>query len=192
MPNLTLSEALEEAYASADPDTPVIPTISIYFDGLVDSRGNPADVFLFNGANPTRINDDGTRDFIGKLEATAPRGAGTAVTFSAAPFSILVPDTTTDPTPRATLTVDNVLRETIDLLIDAAQSGKAIYVTYREYLPGAAGGSPENDPPIVFNLVEVSASPISVTGRLITLTVGSRRFPWQLYSPETFPTLQYS
>jgi hypothetical protein len=191
MPNITLSDALEEAYAAADPDIPIIPTISIYFDGLVDDADAPADVFLFDGANPTRINDDGSRELDAVLESTAPRRASSSVMFSAVPFSISIPDTTTDPTPRATLTVDNVGREMIDLLIQAAQGGKAIYITYREYLVGSEGAGPENDPPLKFNLVEVSASGVSVSGRLITLTVGSRRFPWQSYSPSRFPTLQY-
>jgi hypothetical protein len=192
MTNLTLSDALEEAYASADPDVPIIPTISIYFDGLVDDDDNPADVFLFDGMNPTRINDDGSREFDAALEVTAPRRPGARVTFSAVPFSISIPDTTTDPLPRATLSIDNVSRDTIDLLVQAAQSGKAIYVTYREYLVGGENGGPENDPPLVFNLVEVTASGVSVSGKLLTLTIGSRRFPWQSYSALRFPTLQYA
>jgi len=192
MPNLTLSDALEEAYAAADPDMPIIPTISIYFDGLVGDDGNPVDVFLFNGGNPTRVNDDGSRELDARLESTAPRRADQIVPFSGVPFSIQVPDTTTDPTPRATLTIDNIHQEMIDLLILAAQGGKAISITYREYLVGSETVGPENNPPLVFNLVEISATPVSVTGRLITLTVGSRRFPWQLYSPMDFPTLQYA
>jgi len=192
MTNIALSDALEEAYAAADPDVPIIPTISIYFDGLVDDADAPADVFLFDGMNPTRINDDGSRELDATLEATAPRQPGALVTFSGAPFTISVPDTTTDPTPRATLTVDNVNRAMIDLLIQAAQGGKAIYITYREYLVGGETGGPENDPPLVFNLVEVAATGVSVTGRLITHTIGSRRFPWQSYSALRFPTLQYA
>lgn len=192
MPNLTLSTALEEAYASCDPDIPIIPTISIYFTGLVDDNGNPADVFFFDGANPTRTNADGSRQLDARLEATAPRLAGQIVTFSGAPFSILVPEMTTNPIPQATLTIDNVQRETIEALIQATQGVQALYVTYREYLVGSETVGPENSPPIVFNLVEVSATPISVTGTLITLTVGSRRFPWQLYSPLQFPSLQYT
>src|SRR5215203_1826256 len=37
MPDFTMSDAIEEALASADPDKPIIDTLSIYYDGLLDT-----------------------------------------------------------------------------------------------------------------------------------------------------------
>ncbi len=192
MPDLTLSEALEDAYASADPDTPIIDTLSIYYDGLLDDDDVAADLFLFTGFEATRVNADGTRELDAKLEATAARRAGQTVTFSGVPFSINLSGTSTDPVPRATLTIDNINREMIDLLIAASQAAKAIEVVYRQYLVGSELVGPENDPPIMFNLVDVQANATSATGRLVTLTLGNRPFPYEVYKPSRFLTLQYA
>jgi hypothetical protein len=48
-------------------------------------------------------------------------------------------------------------------LIAASQSGKAIEVTYRAYIAGSELDGPENDPPIVFSLVDVSAGGTQVS-----------------------------
>lgn len=191
MPDLTLSDALEEAYASADPAAPVVDTISIYYNGLVDDDGLPSDLYMFNGQNPSLIDVYGARTWQARLEASAPRKAGQIVGLINIPFSITLPEMTTNPIPSASLSVDNIGREMSDLLQAAAQSGNAIEITYRAYILGSHLVGPENNPPIVFNLVDVQTDTVSASGRLITLTVGSRRFPYELYTPNRFRTLQY-
>lgn len=191
MADLTLSEALEEAYASADPDVPIIDTLAVYYNGLVDDNGDPSDLFIFGGYNPTIIAPDGTRTLRARLEATAARKAGQIVDFIHVPFSITLPELTTEPIPNANVSIDAVGREITDLLAAAAQSGQAIEITYRAYLVGSETVGPENSPPIVFNLVDVQADTVSANGRLITLTIGSRRFPFERYTPSRFRTLQY-
>lgn len=192
MPDITLSAALQEAFASADPDAPIIDTLSIYYSGLLDDLGNPADLFIFNGYEPTRVKSDGVRELDARLEATAARHGGLVVTYTGIPFSITLSGTSTDPVPRATLTIDNIKQEMIDLLIAASQSNKAIEVIYRQYIVGSEMVGPENNPPIQFNLVDVEVAATTASGSLVTLTIGNRRFPFELYKASRFPTLPYA
>ena len=189
MPALNLSDALKEAYASADGDLVAIDTIGIYFDGLVDeTSGLPADVFLFNGNNPTAVSDGGAALLIARLEAAAPRNAGELVNFRGIPFSITRPEMTTAAVPSATLTIDNIGREMVELLKQAATGGKSIYVTYRQYIAGFESDGPENTPPPVFSLVDVNVGN-SATGTLFPRIVGNRRFPFETYTAQRFKTL---
>lgn len=192
MPDPTLSEAMKEAYASADPDVPILETLSFYFDGQLDEDGNPADLFIFNGNNPTFVSPEGIPYLSAKLEASAPRNAGEVVSFTGIPFQITLLGVSTEAAPRAMLAVDNINQETVDLLIEAAQGGKSVSVTFRQYLVGSESAGPENDPPIVFNWVDVEVVNQQASGRLVPPTVGNRRFPFETYVPSRFRTLSYA
>jgi hypothetical protein len=191
MPSPTLSDAIKEAYASASSAAPAIETISVYYNGLVDDDDNPTELYIFTGANATSYRDDGLPLLSGKIEATAARNAGDVVTFLGIPFAITLPNVTEDPEVTAQITVDNVGREMSDLLAAAATSGNAVYMTYRPYIAGSELEGPEADPPITFILKNVQAPGSTVTADLITQTIGNRRFPFETYTPERFPTLQY-
>jgi hypothetical protein len=192
MPDPTLNEAIQEAYASATPDKLMIDTLSIYYDGLVNDLDQPAELYLFDGNNPTSVTDAGVPLLLAKIEDTAPRAGGEMVTFIGVPFSITLPEMSTEAAVSAALQIDNVGREASDLLAAAAQGGKAITVTYRNYRAGAEASGPQNIPPRVFTLYDAEAAAGSVTGRLGFLSIGNRRFPFEPYRPDRFRTLQYA
>ena len=66
-----------------------------------------------------------------------------------------------------------------------------IWCTYRAYLPSGLALGPEQDPPPVFVLADVSAIVQGVSARLVVPTAGNRRFPYETYTPDRFRTLQY-
>jgi hypothetical protein len=69
MTNPSMSEALQEAYASADPDQVIIEALSIYYDGLARRRRQPGGSASFScGDNPTSVSDDGVATLLARLE----------------------------------------------------------------------------------------------------------------------------
>lgn len=192
MSDPSLSDAIKEAYASADSSQPITETISVYYAGLVDDLENPTELYLFTGANYSSIRDDGVPLLDAKIEAGAARNAGEAVSFLGVPFQITLPDVTENPQVVANITIDNVGREMSDLLAAAAISGQAVFITYRPYIVGSELDGPESEPPITFQLGNVKAPGNTVTADLLTLTIGNRRFPFQTYTPDRFKTLQYA
>lgn len=191
MPDPTLDEVMQEAYASASTDKIVIDTISVYYDGLVDDEENPTELYLFRGDNADSISDAGVPLLPAKIEDDAPRNAGETVTFIGVPFDIVLAPMTGEPVVAAQLTIDSVAREMHDILAAAAIGGKAIQVTYRAYVKGSELDGPQSLPPRRFILTGASADNASVSGRLVFLAIGNRQFPFDSYQPETYRTLQY-
>ena len=193
MTDTDLSEAIKEAYASADSSLVPIDTISVYYAGLVDDDGNPSELYIFTGANATSYRDSDALPLLtAKIEASAPRNAGTLQIFLGIPFQITPPGVTENPMVQAQLTIDNVGREMSDLLQAAATSGNAVKITYRPYIAGSELDGPEVEKPMVFTLSNVKAPGNTVTADLVVTTVGTRRFPFETYTPARFKTLQYA
>ncbi len=192
MPDPTLSEVEQEAYASASPDKLMIDTISIYYDGLVNDNDEPDELFLFNGNNAHSVSDEGVPLLFARIEAGAPRRAGELVTMLGIPFQLTRAPMTTETVAAAQLSIDSVEREAHDLLEAAAKGGKQIEVTYRSYRSGAEDGGPESLPPRRFIMTGASGSNASIDGRLVFLAIGKKPFPADTYRPDEFRTLSYA
>lgn len=192
MPDPTLDEVLQEAYASASPDKVIIDTISVYYDGLVNAQNAPDELYLFTGENATEVSDEGLPLLLARIEDDAPRRAGELVTHLGIPFAITLPPMTTDSVAAAQITIDSVGRELHDILEAAAKAGKPIEITYRAYVKGLETLGPQSLPPARFVLVGANGGSASVSGRLAFLSIGNRPYPFDIYSPETFRTLQYA
>lgn len=187
MPDPTLSEALAEAYASAPADVMVFDTISIAFEGLVDSQDTPTEAYMYLGNEGDRRAANGVplKDF--KLDADAEVNPGGTVEFVAVPFDIALPDMGSGGETRGKLTIDGVGKEVSTQLLFAINAGGGVRVTYRAYLEGSELDGPEKV--IKFDLGNVSISATSVSGDIVVPNHGNRRFPRELYDKDRFPSL---
>lgn len=191
MPDPTLDDVLNEAYASASPDKIIIDTISIWYDGLEPTEGGDEELYLFRGENATQITDAGVPLLTARIEADARRNAGDLVTFLGIPFNITLPPMTTEAVAAAQLSIDSVGREAHDLLEAAAKGGKQVEVTYRCYVQGNETVGPQSLPPRRFVMIGATGANAAVDARLVFLAIGNRPYPFDSYRPNTFRTLPY-
>ncbi len=189
MPDTTLSEALQEAYASHPAETPLVDTLSFYYDGLVDAEGADMEVYIFQGFVGDRTSPEGVplKDF--RLEPGARFLGGEVVEFLGLPFEIVLPDVTTQPLAKGQLVVDGVGREITDKLLEAVALGVSLQVTYRGYLEGLEDDGPQHDPPIRFGLSNVTANALQIRGDITVTRVGNGRSPAETYTIERFAAL---
>src|SRR5581483_11030388 len=191
MPDPTLNDVLQEAYASASPDKIIIDTVSIYYAGLVDDHGDPAELYLFSGENSTTVREDGVPLLVARIEAAAARNPGALVTFLGIPFQLTLPAVNIEAVAAAQFTIDSVEREMHAVLEAAAKSSKQIEVTYRSYVKGLEDAGPQSLPPRKFIMQGASAGNASASGRLAFLSIGNIPYPFDTYRAETFRTLVY-
>ncbi len=178
MPNLALSEAIKEAYASAPSNQIILHTLELRHPAFVDELGQITAI---------RVVRD-TANLDARLEASAALNAGEVVRFIAMGFELDLPPVDTMPVPEIAVTLDNVSREIVRHLDAAAESQSVIEVTYRPYLSTDLEG-PQMDPPIHLVLTEVEADIFRVSGRARMLDVGNKAFPGIYYTAKTFPGL---
>lgn len=172
MPDITLEEALKEAYAAA-------PAEEIVYDTLEFRHAD--------WTTPIRV----VRDYVNlvaTLEATAPLNPGEAVTFTAFSFDLQRPEVNPDAVPEVSITIDNVSLEIEDALLQAIQSVEPIQVTYRPYLSSVLT-APAMNPPLTLTLQEVSATSQQVTAKARLGDFANRKFPGQEYTARRFPGL---
>ena len=178
MPDAALSQALQEAYASAPSEQIILHTLELRHPAFVDGLGQTTAI---------RVVRD-TADLDARLESSATLNGGEMVRFIAMGFELDLPPVDTLPVPEITVTLDNVSREIVRHLDAAAESQAVIVVTYRPYLSTDLQG-PQMDPPIHLVLTEVEADIFRITGRARMLDVGNKAFPGINYTAKTFPGL---
>ncbi len=172
MADVTLSEAIKEAYASAPADEVIHHTLEIWHPNFSD---------------PIYVVRD-FADLNATIEAGAARNAGIEVTFVAFAFEIVPPDVDKGGVPQCVIEIDNVSREIL-ANIEAAMSGTdPIVVIYRAYLSSDLAG-PENDPPLELTIHSITADPFKVRAVAGFGSLANLRFPRQDYSAEVFPGL---
>lgn len=189
MPDVTLSEALREAYASAPASTPLIHTLSITYDGL-EVDGVPGEIYVYQGFSGDTETAEGVPLKSFRLEAGARYRGGEVVTFIAFPFDVQLPNVAAQSVVKGRLVIDGVGREISDHLREAATLGVPIEITYRAYLGGLELEGPQNDPPISFSLQNARATSDSVSGEIAVTNLALKRFPRELYRTTRFPGLR--
>lgn len=172
MPDLTLEQALAEAYASA-------PNEEIIYDTLEFRHPD--------WAAPIRVVRD-RANLVATLEAAAPLDPSEAVTFTGYSFDMARPELNPESVPEVTITIDNVSLEIEDALNLAIQSIDTIQVTYRPYLSSNLG-QPAMDPPLTLTLQEVAAGPMRITAKARLGDYANKKFPAQDYTARRFPGL---
>jgi len=157
---LTLSEKLKEYYASGGEDVSL---------STLEFRHSSWDENIYI-----------VRDWE-DLEANL-EGNGPLTTFRKYSFSIKGPEKDTQGRRYIEIAVDNVSREFITLIEKAVLEGNQtpITVIYREYLESDKTG-PQNDPPLVLYLSDISVNMLKVTGRAEIASLINRRFPRVVY-----------
>lgn len=169
MPNDTLSQAIQEAYASNPSDAVLLHTLEI---------NHP------NFSNPIRVVRN-NKDIMATLEAGAPRNAGESVKFVGYPFDINLPRVDDNSAPRATLVIDNVSREIVENIELAVDSMQVIDMLYRPYLSDDLK-VPHIDPPIHLTLTNIVADIFSVRADARFPSLANRNFPGRVYDPGVF------
>lgn len=172
MPDATLSQAIQEAYASAPSDEVVFHTLELRHASW--------------GA-PIRVVRD-VVDLTATLEPDAPLNPGEAVVFTGYAFNMDLPELSDSASPQVTITIDNVSLEIEDAILQATFSTDLVEVTYRAFL-GSDLTQPANDPPLTLTLASISASQFQVTGNALLGDFGNRRFPFEQYTAARFPGL---
>lgn len=172
MPN-TLSEALEEAYATAPAGQVILHTLEFRHPSFTV---------------PLRVVND-QQDFIGTLEASAPIDPSTAVTFTAFAFELIPPSVeSTGSMPEITITIDNVSRDILGYMDLAANSPNLIEVTYRPYL-STDTSEPQMNPPLTMTVRTVEADIFRITAIASFGDFINKAFPATLYDSTRFPAL---
>lgn len=172
MPNNALSEVLAEAYASAPTSEVILHTLELRHPSFTQ---------------PLRVVND-HQDLTATLEADAPEDPGTAVTFVAFSFRFKLPDVQKTGMPEIEIEIDNVSREVLTYIDQAANSADLIEVTYRPYLASDTS-APQMDPPITLIMHDVDADVFAIRGRASFGDYGNRRFPGEWYDAQRFPGL---
>ena len=172
MPDATLSEALQEAYATAPAGEIVLHTLEFLHPDFV---------------TPLRVVRD-RADLDATLVATAPENAGEVVTFVKWAFDLELPDVTSGSSPELLLTIDNVSSEILAYLDIAANSSQLIEVIYRPYLSSDTT-EPQMNPPLSMTLKDVEADIFRVTARCGFGDFANRPFPREVYDLTRFAGL---
>lgn len=170
MPDVTLSQAIKEAYASAPVSEVILHTLELR---------HPA----FDA--PVRVVRDKV-DLTATLEATAPANPGQAVTFSALAFDFVSPEVQQSIYPEVTVTLDGVGGELIPYLDAAADSGVLTEMTYRPYLASDLT-QPQMDPPLTLALTDASVDMMRVTAKAGYANLANKKFPSETYNANRFP-----
>lgn len=171
MPDVTLSEAIKEAYASAG-DVPIYHTLEIRHSTMTE---------------PIRVVRD-IESLTAYLEADAPADPGTEVTFLPYAFDFQKPEVGPNGAPVMPITIDNVGREITIAMENAVASVEPVLITYREYLANDLTG-PQNDPPIHMELKSVTCDVYRVSATAGFPDRSTRKFPTLEYTAEDFPGL---
>lgn len=172
MPDPRLSAAIEEAYATAPAGEVILHTLEFRHPSFV---------------TPLRVVRNNA-DITATLEASAPVDPSTAVTFVGFAFDLELPDVTTGPSPELMVTIDNVSRDVLVYMDQAANSSDLIEITYRPFLASDLS-APEMDPPLTMVVREVEADIFRITARCGFGDFANRPFPRDVYDLTRFPGL---
>lgn len=178
MTDNTLSQALEEAYASNPSDVIVLNTLELIHPSFIDDVGNQTAI---------RVVRDNV-NLKAFLEQDASLEGGKEVEFMALAFDLEFPPVNTTPVPEITLTLDNVGKEIIKYLDLASTSSEMIKMIYRPYL-SCDLSTPQMNPPLMLVLSDINANVLRITAKARMMDIGNKSFPSENYTPKRFAGL---
>lgn len=188
MANDALSQALAEAYASAPTEDVILHTLELNHPSFtqplrVVNNHQDFEAILVN--DDILLEDD---SFLLTEAGDGIIAQATSVTFAAFSFRFKLPDVQKTGMPEIEIEIDNVSREILAYIDQAANSADLIEVIYRPYL-ASDPTTPQMDPPIVLTMHDVDADIFAIRGRASFGDYGNRRFPNQWYDAQRFPGL---
>lgn len=178
---ISQSEAYAEAVSYGVAGDPVLYTVAVYGDSIVDpTTGDPVALYVVNDYSP----------LVATLEADAPLDPGATVTFTPVQMRLTFPtESETDRAPTATLEFSGASQIILPYLRAAAAARKPVTLMFRSYLPSDLSG-PHELPPM-----RVQASDVDVTAETVSVTASfgdivNVPFPQVRYELAAFPTLE--
>lgn len=114
---------------------------------------------------------------------------GTLRDFVALPFELQLPSKNTGGSQELAISICNIGREIMDQLEIAIEDPQPISCTLRIFLD-IADSPPQNSPPLVLAISEISATPATVTATATRYDVVNRGFPSRFYRTDEFPGLR--
>jgi Domain of unknown function (DUF1833) len=183
-----LSQAIAEAYASAPTDEVVLDTLELRHPSFDTTARIVRDYGTFQY---TSTDDAGfASDVYGHvltLESDAPLNANETVLFQACMFDFTFMEQRDGQLPELQISIDNVTHLLGAALDEAALSGHAIAVTYREYV-----ASDMSEPGFILDgltLQRVTAKTFRLVGSAGFFDIINVNFPNRVYDLDTFPGL---
>ena len=177
MPDPTLDDAIREAYASAPSDEVILDTLELRHPTFIED-GQPVAIRVVRNH----------QDIVARIEDDAPMNAGQAMAFKGVAFELRLAPIETVAVPEMELAIDNVSTELMKHLDAAVQDPNPIACTYRPYL-ASDPLTPRMEQPPSFELRDVKASVMRVTGRCRVGMDLQRAFPHPVYTTSAFPGL---
>lgn len=176
---MSYSEACREALITANNREVVFDTIELHHPLFIDDNGQPMAVRLLIGHD----------NIVAKLESSAWLNPGEMVTFYGADFEITWPEVAEGAMPQITLRSQNIDRELVKHIEQAAQGYDPITMFARPYMLSNLGKGPEVDPPYMFEMANVTVDVFVVSGTATLEDVHNFPFPNKTYRPEIFKGL---
>jgi hypothetical protein len=173
MPDPSLSEAIKEAYASADSSVVVVNTLELRHPAFT---------------TPIRV----VADYIpvtAKLEDTAPIDPGEMVEFQPFAFEFTLPEVMEKGIPEMGIRIDNVSREIMQHIELAMPQPDKLEVTYRAFLSNDLSFGPHNDPPLHLTITAIEADATSISAKAAIADFVNKKFPGEEYDERKFPGL---
>lgn len=164
--NTALTEALKEAYALAPANVAVLDTLEISHHSIAE----PIYLVRNNVDLVLTLEDDTTH------------------TFTAAAFKVTLPKKSDEGVQDLDLKICNVDRRVSDFMEQASNFQTKVVCKYRPYLSTDLT-QPQYDPPLLLALSDITATIYEVSARASFADLVNRKFPNEIYSRLTFPSL---
>lgn len=167
--NDAYTEAIKEAFATAQSNVAIIDTIEVYHPSLLPEQT----LYL-------------VKDIVNR-EMTLENDE--VKTFVACGFAINLPEKSSEGLQDLLITIDNTDRAASDFIQAALEMpNEPIQIIYRPYLSNDFS-APQLDPPLVLYLSEVSINRFDVSGRASFADVINKQFLTERYTADRFPAL---
>lgn len=164
--NEAMTEALAEAYASADTRIKVFETIEISHASL------PEPLYFVQDRRP----------LVATLETSEE------VTFLPLWFNFTLPSAGENGRQDLSLSIDNINRVVSDFIAEAKNYTTPVAIVYRPYLSTDLS-TPQLNPPLRLTLSDVNIGMLEVIGKATFADVVNQKFPKQYYTRDRFPSL---
>lgn len=162
-----LKAAIQEAYASVPAAQVILETIELSHPSLPDGT-----LYMVQA----------------REDITATLETAESVTFKAVPFRFTLPASGRNGRQELRLSIDNIDRAVSDFVEAVMAYNSPVSVVYRPYLADDLT-APQMDPPLRLTLSEISMNLVEASGRASFADILNRKFPYELYTRERFPSL---
>jgi len=164
--NVSLTEALKEAYTLAPANKVIYHTLEVRQTGVQDP------IYLVQSR----------RSLVAFDENSVER------TFLPSGFQFALPPSNQEGVRSLSISIDNVDRRVSDFIEAAKSSTEPVKVIYRPYLSDDLSG-PQMVPPLILFLKDVQITNTQVNGRATFMDIVNKKFPSQLYTRDRFRAL---